>query len=232
MVHIGYRPIIWHLMKRYAHYGHNEFILCLGYRGDYIRRYFLDYNETLSNDFTLSGGGKKIELFSSDIEDWKITFVDTGLHSNVGERLLKVRHLVENEEMFMANYSDGLSDVDLGTYLDFARNQGKTACFLAVRPTDSFHFCNIGDKNIVSGFMRSQQTDLRINGGFHVFRNSIYDYIENGEMLEEEPFRRLVAAEQLVAYKHNGFWACMDTFKDKQMFDEMFAKDNTPWLPS
>lgn len=231
MVHIGYRPIIWHLMKRYAYYGHKEFILCLGYRGDSIRKYFLNYDETVSNDFTLSEGGKKIKLLSSDIDDWEITFVDTGLNSNVGERLTRIRHLVEGDEMFMANYTDGLSDIDLNAYVDFARKSGKTACFLAVKPTDSFHFCSIDKGNLVSGFSRSQQTDLRINGGFHILRREIFDYMKPGEMLEEQPFQRLVEAKELIAYKHDGFWACMDTFKDKQTFDDMFAADNTPWLP-
>ena len=121
LVNVGYRPILWHLMRYYAHYGHKDFILCLGYRGDLIREYFLKYNECMSNDFTLSEGGRRVELHSSDIEDWRITFVDTGLHSNIGQRLLRVREHLRGEEVFLANYSDGLSDLPLDQHIaDFS----------------------------------------------------------------------------------------------------------------
>ncbi len=139
MAEIGMRPIMWHLMKYYAHFGHNEFILCLGYRGDYIRDYFLHYNECLSNDFTLSDGGRTIQLYNRDIADWKITFADTGLNSNIGQRLVAVRKYLGDDPVFMANYTDGLSDLNLNQYVEFFNRQNKVASFLSVRPSATFH---------------------------------------------------------------------------------------------
>src|SRR5689334_24827851 len=144
MVDIGYRPIIWHLMKYYASYGHKDFILCLGYKSDYIKNYFLNYNECLSNDFVLSNGGRDVKLFNSDISDWTITFADTGLNSNIGQRLKAVKKYLEGEEMFMANYSDGLSDLCIPDYLDHFERSHKVASFLSVKLSQSFHIVNIG----------------------------------------------------------------------------------------
>jgi glucose-1-phosphate cytidylyltransferase len=137
-VPIGDRPIIWHLMRYYAHYGHNEFVLCLGYRGDLIRQYFLSYNEAMSNDFTLSEGGRRVDLHGTDIEDWKITFVDTGMHSNLGERLKRVKRYLGEDEVFLANYSDGLSDVPIDLMIDDFRANEAIASFAAVRTAQSF----------------------------------------------------------------------------------------------
>jgi len=139
LVEIGYRPIIWHLMRYYAHFGHNDFILCLGYRGDAIKNYFLKYNECISNDFVMTNGGREIHLCNNDIEDWKITFVDTGLHSNIGQRLRAVQKYLDGEEIFLANYADGLADLDLNCYLEHFHAQNKIAGFLAVQPSQSFH---------------------------------------------------------------------------------------------
>jgi glucose-1-phosphate cytidylyltransferase len=229
MIHIGYRPVLWHLMKYYAHYGHTEFVLCLGYRGDAVKQYFLDYNECLSNDFVLSEGGRRVELVGKDIENWKISFVDTGLHANVGERLRAVRRYVANDEMFLANYADGLTDLDLGAYVEWFRKQGKTAALLAVRPTYTFHLVALNGESGVRGITDFGEAGLWINGGFFVFRKAIFDYLEEGEDLVQAPFARLTGKDQLVAYKHHGFWACMDTFKDKQRFDDMYATGDRPW---
>ena len=139
MVDIGFRPIIWHLMKYYAHFGHKEFILCLGHRGDYIKRYFLDYNECLSNDFVMIDGGKTVQLQNTDISEWKITFVDTGLKSNIGQRLMAVEKYLEDDDVFMANYSDGLTDLNLANYIDYFQQKNKIACFLSVQPSHSLH---------------------------------------------------------------------------------------------
>jgi len=229
MVQIGYRPILWHLMKYYAHYGHKEFILCLGYRGDVIKDYFLNYNECVSNDFVLTAGGKKVDLISRDIDDWKITFVDTGLSSNVGERLMKVRRYVDSDEMFMANYADGLADLRLPTLTDFFDQQRRTACFVAVKPMASYHVISMGRDGLVTDVKSTALSSGRINGGFFVFRREIFDYMKPGEELVEKPFRRLIEAKELAAYSHDGFWACMDTFKEKQSLDELHAKGNAPW---
>jgi glucose-1-phosphate cytidylyltransferase len=229
MVNVGPRPIMWHLMKYYAHYGHTEFILCLGYRGDVIRDYFLKYDECVSNDFVLSGGGKEITLYGRDIADWRITFVDTGPHANIGQRLKAVEKYLEGDEMFLANYSDGLADVPLPAYLDFVRGHGRIASLVSVRPYQVFHVVSAAPDGVVSEITYLNQTGLWINGGFFAFRRDIFEYIKDGEELVEEPFRRLIDKEELVAYQHQGFWACMDTFKDKQLFDQMESNGQTPW---
>jgi glucose-1-phosphate cytidylyltransferase len=229
MIDIGYRPLIWHVMKYYAHYGHNDFILCLGHRGDVIKQYFLNYDECLSNDFTLSNGGRDLQLRSRDIEDWRITFVDTGINANIGQRLKAVEPYLEGEEMFMANYSDGLSDLALPEYLTHFREQQRVGSFLCVRPNQTFHVVSLTQEGVVSGIRHVGDAGVWINGGYFIFSKDIFRYIKDGEELVEEPFHRLIVEGQLSAYRYEGFWACMDTFKDKQVFDARFAKGDTPW---
>jgi glucose-1-phosphate cytidylyltransferase len=229
MVNIGYRPILWHVMKYYAHFGHTDFVLCLGYRGDIIKQYFLNYNECLSNDFVLTNGGKDLRLYSSDIDQWKITFVDTGLRANIGQRLKAVERYVDDEDVFLANYSDGLADLYLPDYLEHFQSRDKIAAFVQVRPTQTFHLVSTGENGLVTDIRDLRQAGLWINGGFFVFRRDIFDYLGEGEELVQEPFHRLIREGQLIAYPHHGFWACMDTFKDKQAFDDMDASGNTPW---
>ena len=230
MVDIGYRPMMWHLMRYYAHYGHNEFILCLGYKGDYIKKYFLEYNECLSNDFVYKKGGKEIQLYNHDIEDWTISFVDTGMNANIGQRLMAVREHLEGEEEFMANYSDGLADLDLDKYLDNFHQKNKIASFLCVRPSQSFHLVDFDDKEEVEALSPVWKSSVWINGGFFVFKKEIFDYIHEGEELVQEPFYRLIAERQIIGYKNPGFWACIDTMKEKKMFDDMYASGKTPWM--
>jgi glucose-1-phosphate cytidylyltransferase len=230
MVDIGYRPIIWHLMKYYAHYGHKDFILCLGYRGDYIKNYFLHYDECLSNDFTMVQGGRKVQLYNSDISDWTITFVDTGLNSNLGMRLKAVERYLEGEEVFMANYTDGLSDLDLSRYIDYFYRQGRIACFLSVRPSQSFHHVRSDENGLVTDIAAIDQGDFWINGGYFILKKDIFRYIRDGEEFVVEPFHRLLAERQLVTYHNPGFWACMDTFKEKKLFDDMYARGDMPWV--
>lgn len=229
MVDIGYRPIIWHLMRYYAHFGHKDFILCLGYKGDYVKNYFLNYNECLSNNFTLSNGGKDINLHGNDIEDWTISFVDTGLNSNIGERLMAVKPYLVGEEVFLANYADGLSDLDLNLYLDHFYNHGKIASFLAVQPSQSFHVVSFNEGASIENIQPVGCSDLWINGGFFAFKQEIFDYIQKEEELVGEPFQRLIQRKQLIAYRNPGFWACMDTLKEKLLFDDMYAAGKTPW---
>lgn len=229
MVDIGYRPIIWHLMRYYAHFGHKDFILCLGYRGDYIKNYFLNYNECLSNNFVLSNGGRTVHLYNNDIEDWRISFIDTGLQNNIGQRLMAVKPYLEGEEMFMANYADGLSDLDLDLYLDHFYQSNKIGSFLCVQPSQSFHVVSVGEEALVEKIEPVVKSDLWINGGFFAFKKEIFDYIQSGEELVVEPFQRLITEQQLVGYRNPGFWACMDTLKEKMMFDEMYRKGEMPW---
>lgn len=229
LVDIGYRPIMWHLMRYYAHYGHKDFILCLGYKGDTIKNYFLQYSETLSNDFVMSKGGREIRLYNNDIEDWTISFVDTGLKSNIGMRLKAVQPLLDGEEVFMANYSDGLSDLYLPDYLDHFYQHRPVASFLAVQPSQSFHVVSVGQDDFVTDISAANDASMWINGGFFILRNEIFDYMRDGEELVVEPFKRLIEQRQLIGYRHRGFWACMDTFKDKTTFDEMYASGDMPW---
>lgn len=229
LVEIGYRPIIWHLMKYYAHFGHTDFVLALGYRGDLIKEYFLQYSECMSNDFVLSDGGKKIELFSSDIDDWSITFCDTGLNSNIGQRLLRVRHLVDGEDVFLANYSDGLSNLPLDKQLADFKKSDAIASVACVKPSYSLSSVQIDDEGAITGIKYMNDADVRINGGFMVLRSDIFDYINEGDELVEEPFQRLIRDKKLRGFQYDGFWAAMDTFKDKNNFDEMVAVGNTPW---
>jgi len=230
MVPVGYRPILWHLMRYYAHFGHKEFILCLGYKADSIKKYFLEYDETVSNDFVMSQGGKKVDLLASDIQDWQITFVDTGMNSNIGQRLKLVQHLVADEEMFLANYSDGLSDLPLPEMIaDFQSRPEAVASFAGVSPTSSFSLVQVEDCGRVSSIRHIRDSGMRINGGFFVLRNQVFDYINGGDELVEEPFRRLAAEGKLLSYKYDGFWACMDTFREKQLLEDMYTRGQVPW---
>jgi glucose-1-phosphate cytidylyltransferase len=229
MVTIGYRPILWHVMKYYAHHGHKDFILCLGYRGDVIKNYFLNYSECLSNDFVLSEGGKKLELMASDIHDWKITFVETGATSNIGQRLKAVERLVRDEPEFLANYSDGLTDLSLTDHIDHCRSRNAIASFVSVRPNLSYHLVSTADDGRVTAIEELRRAPVRINGGFFVLRPEIFDYIHDGEELVCEPFQRLVKTRQLAAYEYDGFWMSMDTFKDRQQLEEIYMRGNAPW---
>jgi glucose-1-phosphate cytidylyltransferase len=229
MAEIGYRPILWHIMKYYAHYGHKDFILCLGYRGDVIKNYFLNYNECLSNDFVLTKGSRDPKLLNRDIDDWTISFVDTGLNSNIGQRLRAVRKYLEGEEEFMANYADGLTDLHLPDLIRHFRERNKTAIFAAVKPKYSFHVVSIKDGDQVSGIQHLTNSGIWINGGFFVFKKEIFDYFSGDEELVEEPFQRLIAKGELITYKHHGFWASMDTFKDMQQLVDLYQKGRAPW---
>lgn len=229
MVNIGHRPILWHVMKYYAHYGHKDFILCLGHRGDLIRQYFLNYDECISNDFVLSKGGRDVELYSRDIDDWRITFVDTGLQATIGQRLRAVQKYLDGESWFLANYSDGLSDLPLSEYLEYAQSRDRIATFLCVRPNQSFHVVSMDSSGIVSDIQSSRESQFLVNGGFFALKSEIFDYIREEEELVEEPFRRLIDKGELAAYRYDGFWGAMDTLKDKQRFDDMESKGDTPW---
>lgn len=229
MITIGYRPIVWQLMKYYAHFGFKDFILCLGYRADYIKNYFLTYNECASNDFTLSEGGRKVDLLQSDISDWRITFVDTGLHANIGMRLKAVERHLAGEDYFLANYADGLTDLNLNDQLSHFFAAGTVASFLSVKPNLSLHAVSTDASGQVTGIEDIAQTRLRVNGGFFAFRSDIFDYIGDGEELVVQPFRRLIDKRQLVAIEHDGFWQAMDTFKDREGLERLYATGNAPW---
>jgi glucose-1-phosphate cytidylyltransferase len=227
MVNIGYRPILWHLMKYYAHFGHTDFVLCLGYKADVVKQFFLNYDECISNDFTMRMTGRQLTLENNDIEDWSITFVDTGLHASIGERLRHVRRYVGDEEMFLANYADGLTDLHLPTMIKTFEGSGRVASFLAVPPSQSFHLVDVDEHGDVASVRSVQESDLLINGGFFVLRQEVFDYLGAGDDLLDA-FQRLVSERQLYAYRYNRFW-CMDTFKEQQELTDRYNAGNAPW---
>ncbi len=229
MVPIGYRPLLWHVMKYYAHFGHKDFVLCLGYRGDVIKDYFLNYNECASNDFVLRDGGKSVSLLNADISDWRITFVDTGLNANIAQRLTAVERHLESDGEFLANYSDGLTDLHLPSQVEHFRQQNAVAGFLSVKPNLSYHVVSAGENGFVQNIQDIRTSGLRVNGGSFVFKREIFDYIREGEELVHEPFQRLVAEQRLVAYDYDGFWATMDTYKDRQRLEDMYLSGDARW---
>lgn len=230
MVNIGYRPILWHIMKYYAHYGHKDFILCLGWKANIIKEYFLNYDECISNDFVLSSGGGEINLLNADIQDWNITFVDTGPASKIGERLKAVEKHLCHEDAFLANYADGLTDLYLPNLIDFFHEKDTVATFLSVQPQyNSFHTVKTDNDGLVRNVEPIENVGVWMNGGFFVFSPEIFKYIDKGQELVEEPFARLIAERKLHSYQYDGFWGCMDTFKEKEILDEMFATGRAPW---
>ena len=229
LVPIGYRPIIWHLMKYYAHYGHKDFILCLGYRADLIKHFFLNYEEAVSNDLIVTRGGKQRKLLSSDMDDWQVALIETGISTSIGQRLRAVRKQLAGEEMFLANYADGLSDLPLPAMVETFRRSDAVACFVSVAPNLSYHFVETDGNGRVKGMHDIAHSGIRVNGGYFIFRQAIFDYIREGEDLVEEPFQRLIADGKLLAYPYDGFWMPMDTAKDRARYDEFWASGRMPW---
>lgn len=229
LVPVGKRPILWHIMKYYASFGHTDFVVCLGYQGDLIKQYFMDYQEYLSNDFVLERDGT-VNLLSRDTQGWRITFVDTGLESNIGGRLLKVKEHVQDEQFFLANYGDTLTDFNLSDMTEpFIKSNDKVASFLCVRPPYSFHLVALDDESTVLDIEDVSQSDVWMNGGYFILRNDIFNYLEEGEELVVESFEKLQNKRLLCGQKHEGFWACMDTFKEKQELDRLEQQGNAPW---
>jgi len=229
MVELGHRPILWHIMKYYAHFGHKDFLLCLGHGGELIKKYFVDYDECVTNDFIMANGGRDIDLLNTDIADWRITFADTGPRANIGQRLCAVRKYLEGEEMFLANYADGVSDLDFADYESRFLASGKTAACIAVTAPESSHVIAFGRGGRVTSIKPLGECEIWINAGFFIFRKEIFEYIREGEDLVEQPFQRLVEKNLLMAHKHKGFWMAMDTFKDKLVLDGMVAQNKVPW---
>ena len=232
MIPVGSQPIMWHIMQYYSHYGHRDFVLCLGYKAGVIKDYFLNYKQTTISDCVISEFGNKVEILGEQPPDWRVTLVDTGIWRNIGERLMAVRHLVAGEEIFLANYSDGLTDAPLPDMIERFKNSGKIGCFIAVRPPFNFHLAEFDHTDTVRRFRSNQESDIWINGGYFIFRNKIFDYIRDGEELVLEPFNRLIEARQLMAYKYEGFWRAMDTLRDRQVLEEMVERGDMPWRPS
>ena len=230
MVTIGARPILWHLMKYYAHFGHKDFVLCLGYKGNAIKDYFLHYDESISNNFVWSEGGKNVRFLNRDIDDWTITFVETGTSANIGQRLKAVEPYVASEDMFLANYGDGLSDLHLPTMIETFRQSSAIASLLLVQPTGSSDVVHTECDGIVREITPLSRTGIWINGGFFVCEPSVLDYIEDSStVFEVKPLTNLALDNELMAYKHHGFWKCMDTNRDRMQLIDMWSSNNAKW---
>ena len=230
MVPVGYRPILWNIMKYYAYYGHKDFILCLGHKADIIKKYFVNYEETISNDFVFTSGGKNIKMLNTDIDDWRITFVDTGITTNIGMRLMQVKEHLDEEDIFLANYADGLTDLNLNHMIEwFIARKNAVAGFMAYQPSQSFHVVQRDGDGIVNDISHIASSGLFINTGYFVLKKEIFDFMKYGDELVNEPFQRLIKEKKLISWEHKGFWASMDTYKDKQKLDEANSKGNAPW---
>jgi glucose-1-phosphate cytidylyltransferase len=229
MIPIGPRPVLWHVMKYYAHFGFTEFVLCLGYKAEVIKQFFLTYNEAMANDFVLTNGGADVHLLKTDIHDWNITFVDTGPRASIGERLRAVSHLLSDDEIFLANYGDTLTDADLPAMIARASEEDVMASFLAVRPNYSCHIVSMGSDGRVREMRDMMGSDVWINGGYFILRREFLDELRPGEDLVEEPLQRLLPSGQVLAQKHHGFWAPMDTLKDQQWLENLHEGGNAPW---
>ena len=227
MIPIGHQPILWHVMNYYSQYGHKDFVLCLGYKANTVKEFFLNYKTQTYGDVIVEGS--KVELLGPREEDWRVAMIDTGVWRNIGSRLWAVRDHVKNEEMFCANYSDGLSDVNLDDMIAKFKASDKIACFLAVHPPVTYHLADIAEDGKVNAFITSDRSEIWINGGFFLLKPEIFDYMSDGEELVVEPFARLIKENKLMAYRHTGFWRSMDTLRDRQVLEEMMEKGEMSW---
>jgi glucose-1-phosphate cytidylyltransferase len=229
MTPIGTRPVLWHVMRYYAYFGHKDFILCLGYGAQAVKDYFLNYLETTSNDFVLLQGGEHIKLLSTDISEWTISFIDTGMDTAIGERLRRVRPYLDGDDIFLANYGDVLTDAPMNDLIKQFAKTDAVAQLLAVKPQDSFHVLDIEGDSKVTGLTAVASMSIRINGGYFVLRKEIFDYLEEGEDLVMDACIRAARAGRLRAVQYDGFWAPMDTLKERSALEEQYRRGNSPW---
>jgi len=228
MTTVGPRPLIWHVMRYYAHFGHKEFVLCLGYGAQHVKDYFLHYDETASNDFTLRKG--QVELRGSDIQDWEITFVHTGLDSPIGERLRRVRKYVEGDEMFLANYADVLTDLPLNDMIDVFKASDAVGSLVAVPPQSAFHCVTVGEDDRITAISTLPQMQLWENGGYFVLRPEVFDYIpENGDLIGDA-CTPLAEQGRMLAYPYRGFWHPADTIKERTALEAAYRAGHAPWM--
>ena len=228
MVPIGGKPILWHIMQFYAKYGHKDFYVALGYRSEVIKDYFLNYRE-LNSDFTLDLNSGDIEHHEVNSEDWKVTLIDTGDKTMTGGRLKRLQKFIGNEP-FLLTYGDGVSDVNLKDLVKFHKNHGKMVTMSAVRPTARFGELDIKDSLVKSFKEKPRLHQGWINGGFFVIEPKFFDLIKGDEtLLEREPLEKATQKEELMAYKHDGFWQCMDTKRDHDFLEDLWIKGNAPW---
>ncbi|MGH8773937.1 MAG: sugar phosphate nucleotidyltransferase [Jiangellaceae bacterium] len=229
MVPIGHRPVLWHVMRYYAHFGHTDFVLCLGYGARAVKEYFLNYQETHSNDFVLTKGGEHIELLGSDISEWRISFIDTGIDTAIGERLRQVRRYLDDDEIFLANYGDVLTDAPLNDIIDEVATSDVAASLLAVPPQDSFHVVDINSTSRITAFTPAAEMNMRINGGYFVLKQDIFEYLNEGEDLVMNACVRAAREGRMLAIPYDGFWAAMDTLKERSWLEDLYRTGRSPW---
>jgi glucose-1-phosphate cytidylyltransferase len=230
MIEVGGQPMLWHIMKIYSHYGVNEFIICAGYRQHVIKEYFADYFLHCSDvTFDFVNGGE-IQIHNNISEPWKVTIVDTGLETMTGGRIKRIRKYVDGET-FMLTYGDGVTDLDISELLKFHKKCGKHATLTAVRPDGRFGILEIPGNTVTSFREKSAEDTGWVNGGFMVLEPSVFDYIDGGDetIFEKGPLQRLSADGQLAAYRHHGFWYCMDTLRDKERLEDLWKRNDAPW---
>src|ERR1700759_4249393 len=230
MAMIGDRPLLWHVMRYYAHYGHTDFVLCLGYGASAVKDFFLSYDETRSNDFVLEGGAREAKLFNTDISDWRITFVDTGLNSAIGERLRRVRRFLDGEEMFLANYADVFTDALLPDMIQRFEASDAVASLLAVPPQSSHHVVDVGEDGLITQVTPVRDLRQWENGGYLVLRPEIFDHLHEGEDLVEDALTRLIPQRRGLAYPYKGDRCPADTVKERAQLEEMYNRGHCPWM--
>ena len=229
MVEVGGRPILWHIMKIYERHGMNDFILALGYKGEIIKDYFLNYHARQSN-LTVQLKSGYVDYSNPTAEDWRVSMLDTGTNTMTGGRLLRLRPYLQSESTFMLTYGDGVSDVDIRALLAFHRSHGRLATVTAVRPPVRFGELSIEENRVTNFQEKPQANEGWINGGFFVFESGIFDFIDDdATMLERAPLEQIALKNELMAYHHPGYWQCMDTIRDKQALEELWARGSAPW---
>jgi glucose-1-phosphate cytidylyltransferase len=229
MVEIGGKPILWHIMSTYAAYGINEFVIALGYKGEVIKEYFLNFY-AINNDITIDLATGKTDIHDGNQPNWKIHLVDTGLYTQTGGRLKRLRYWLREDETFMFTYGDGVADIDLNALLKFHKSHGKLATVTTVRSPARFGRIAFNGNQINQFYEKPQKAEGWINGGYFVLHTKAIDYIEGDKSIwERTPVEKLAHDGQLMGYRHNGFWSCMDTLKEKKILDELWTSDEAPW---
>lgn len=228
MVEIGGKPILWHIMKIYAHYGFNDFILCLGYKGSILKEYFFNY-DLMCNDCTVQLGQESSIAYQNNHQEqnFKVTLVDTGLHTMTGGRIKRIEQYI-NTDTFMVTYGDGLADINIQELTTFHYSHNKMATLTATRPPSRFGILDLGDNGKVNRFREKVGTEW-INGGFFVFNRKVFDYLEQDSTLEQAPLEKMADGGQLMAYRHEGFWIGMDTYREYEMLNQMWDLEKAPW---
>ncbi|MEK6974141.1 MAG: glucose-1-phosphate cytidylyltransferase [Nanoarchaeota archaeon] len=230
LVHVGNMPILWHIMKIYSHFGHKDFVLCLGYKGHEIKNFFMTY-DLLKHDFTLNLANRDSTHFYHNnhlLEDWKITFVETGLETNTGGRIKQVEKYIDDDNFFMT-YGDGLANININELYKFHLNHKKIATLTSIQPMSRFGIVTFDDKGIITSFKEKPKLDGWINGGFFVLKKDVFDYIGENDVFEQDPLIKLAKDKELMSYPHNGFWECMDTHRDYEMLNKIWNSGNAFW---